>query len=218
MHNSKKQQGEATRKQILEINARRFAEQGYDGTSLEAIAKEVGVAKSSVLWHFGSKEALLYEVIRGVLGPWEQSQAQELAAILEPKERLAYAIRSWQRLAVEHPDTLLLLLTVMLHGIDSNAELSGKFRDMYRGYRRTIAQAVEFGMQEGVFRRDVQPDEVAGLILGAFQGVFVQWYLDKEQVKLETATESLIRFAVRMLTAQTSPNVEKVVAAPGPTN
>ena len=52
---------------ILEATLRLLATRGVHGTSLDAVAEATGVAKSSVLWHFGSKEELLLrEYVMGV--------------------------------------------------------------------------------------------------------------------------------------------------------
>jgi AcrR family transcriptional regulator len=214
----KKQQGEATRKQILEVTARRFAQHGYHGTSLEAIAKQVGVAKSSVLWHFGSKEALLYEVIQGVMTKWEKEQTAELLAITDSRERLSKMVDAYKQLMRERPDTLLLFLTVMFEGIDSNTELTQKFREMYKGYRAAIKLAIDLGIQEGVFRKDVAAEDVATLILAGFDGIFIQWYLDREAFDLDRASDNLKRLITRYIDLAPTVSVEKEVAAPVPVN
>jgi AcrR family transcriptional regulator len=213
----KKQQGEATRKQILEVTARRFAQHGYHGTSLEAIAKQVGVAKSSVLWHFGSKEALLYEVIQGVMSKWEKEQTAELLAVTDSRERLYKLVDAYKKLTRERPDTLLLFLTVMFAGIDSNTELTDKFREMYKGYRAAIKLAIDLGIQDGVFRKDLAADEVASFILAGFDGMFIQWYLDRDHFDLDRAAENLKRIVSRFIEIPGTVGTEKSVAAPGPT-
>ena len=51
-----------TEEAILEATLRLLATRGIHGMSLDLLSDEVGVAKSSILWHFGSKEELLLRV------------------------------------------------------------------------------------------------------------------------------------------------------------
>ncbi len=52
-------QAEATRAQILETAQRLFAELGYDATSLQMIADELGLTKAAVYYYFHAKSDIL---------------------------------------------------------------------------------------------------------------------------------------------------------------
>ena len=47
-----------TKRKIFETSMKLFAEKGYDGTSIEEITSEVGVAKGTLYYHFSSKEEI----------------------------------------------------------------------------------------------------------------------------------------------------------------
>src|SRR4029450_3579787 len=66
-----------TEEAILQAPMRLLATRGIQGTSLDLLAEEVGVAKSSVLWHFGSKEELLLRVAERVLDEVARGPVQE---------------------------------------------------------------------------------------------------------------------------------------------
>ena len=52
-------QAERTRQQILETAQRLFTELGYDATSLQMIADEMGLTKAAVYYHFRAKNEIL---------------------------------------------------------------------------------------------------------------------------------------------------------------
>mgnify|MGYP001803003311 CR=1 FL=1 len=54
------------RKTYVELATRLFAQDGFDGVSLAALAKEAGVSKQAVLHFFGTKERLYAEVLNAL--------------------------------------------------------------------------------------------------------------------------------------------------------
>jgi AcrR family transcriptional regulator len=56
-------QAEHTRQQILETAQRLFTELGYDATSLQMIADEMGLTKAAVYYHFRAKSDILHATL-----------------------------------------------------------------------------------------------------------------------------------------------------------
>jgi AcrR family transcriptional regulator len=50
--------GERTRRRLLELAVRRFADEGYRATSVSAIARDAGISQAAVYAYFANKEAL----------------------------------------------------------------------------------------------------------------------------------------------------------------
>ena len=57
-----KQQALETRQHILDVALRLFSQQGVSSTSLAAIAKEAGVTRGAIYWHFKNKSDLFNEI------------------------------------------------------------------------------------------------------------------------------------------------------------
>jgi len=57
----------AGRAQLHETALRLFARDGVDGTSLQAIADEIGVSKAAVYYHYKTKDEIVLDVLRPML-------------------------------------------------------------------------------------------------------------------------------------------------------
>ncbi|MBZ5737359.1 TetR/AcrR family transcriptional regulator [Nocardioides mangrovi] len=69
------------RDQLLAAAERLFADQGVDATSLRAVMAAAGTNVAAVNYHFGSKDALLAEVIRHRSGTLRAEREERLVAL-----------------------------------------------------------------------------------------------------------------------------------------
>ncbi|HHO51064.1 MAG TPA: TetR/AcrR family transcriptional regulator [Deltaproteobacteria bacterium] len=111
---------EALRQRILGEATRLFAEQGYDGTSLQQIAKASGVSKALVLYHFSSKEGLKHEAASKLVRAWESLLPRLMLSITgggDPIETVLQETLAFLRTEVHLPRFVLREL------INANSDL-----------------------------------------------------------------------------------------------
>src|SRR4030095_3659858 len=115
------EQAAALRESFLTAALESFLDKGYAATSIEAIARDAGVAKITIYRQFENKEALFREVVhRAVSSARETTQSPVRAPLFRPgsdarQVRVDLAARM-SRSATE-PQTLALLRLVIAEAV-----------------------------------------------------------------------------------------------------
>lgn len=160
------------RQRIIDAAARMFHENGYTATSVQDIARAVGLLKGSLYYHFRSKEELLYEVIKtthdgGVemLESWDRLD-------LSPPELMAAAVRDVVRYTTDH----VVPVGVLIHDLRSlSAERRERIVSERDRFDRFLREVVQRGKDEGHFRQEARPELVAMALLGMTNWIYT-WY------------------------------------------
>ncbi|WP_298942720.1 TetR/AcrR family transcriptional regulator [uncultured Psychromonas sp.] len=101
--------------QILTSAEQVFAERGYRGTTVAAIAEAVGLPKANILYYFKTKEGLYKAVINQLLTLW-MNHMNEMSADSHPNEALPKYISNKIRQSKEHPNASRIFAAEVLHG------------------------------------------------------------------------------------------------------
>src|ERR1051325_6230073 len=83
---------EPSRKQLMVAAIDCFARFGYQGTSIDRIARAAGVTKGAVYYHFRDKEELLFEAVKDRVGGFERQVLAEVKSGQDALERLRHVV------------------------------------------------------------------------------------------------------------------------------
>jgi AcrR family transcriptional regulator len=155
---------------VLQVAVDLFNERGYDGASMEDLAKRLGLAKSAIYHHVSGKEELLRLALDRALDGW--SEAAERARVLDAPAivRLEMLVRG----TVAVLEAQLPYVTLLLR-VRGNSEVEREALARRRSFDRLVAALVEEAERDGDIRADVDPKVTARLLFGMVNSI-VEWY------------------------------------------
>jgi AcrR family transcriptional regulator len=149
-----------------------FNRRGYDGTSMEDLAKELGVTKSAIYHHVPSKshllEAALDEALDGLTSVIDQARSADSATSAYDRLRTAVA-QSIEVLAAHLPAVTLLLR------VRGNSEVELEALRRRRDIDAALAALVQDAVDEGALRADIDPGLISRLLFGTVNSL-IEWY------------------------------------------
>jgi TetR/AcrR family transcriptional regulator len=134
---------------ILDVALQQFGTRGYEATSLDAIAAELGVRKQTVLYWYPSKQALLDAVVARSAEELHVTIDAALVSAGPGLARLDAVMRAVFRFAVRRPALLGLLREVGRLGSEAAGDLAARVQPL-------VERAVRFlddEMDAGTVRR-----------------------------------------------------------------
>jgi AcrR family transcriptional regulator len=155
---------------LLLVAARTFTERGYDGTSMEDLARKLGITKSAIYHHVDGKEELLRLATDRALDGLSAVMAESAAMNAPAIDRLEHVVRRSVDVLVEELPFVTLLLRVRGNTPVERRALARR-RDIDHAISALVAQAEA----DGDVRPDVDPALTARLLFGMVNSL-VEWY------------------------------------------
>lgn len=171
-----------------------FARYGYQGTSIDRIAREAGVTKGAIYYHYKDKNDLLSAAVADRVAEFEE-RVQKACDGVGPAESLRRILAVSIEHALSH-DRPRFAIKLMVEAIDTHDPLLEEMRGMMRRFRAFVRNVVRAGQEAGAFRADADADAVAATLTSAVIGAETQYYLDPDRFRLQQTLET---FAVQLL-------------------
>ncbi|TVZ02714.1 TetR/AcrR family transcriptional regulator [Trebonia kvetii] len=148
-----------------------FAEHGERGSSLKEIADRLGMSQAGLLHYFRSRE----ELFVAVLAERDAIDAEQTRdSVTSPGEAVARTAEH----NMKTPGLVDLFITLSAASIDPAHPAHEFFTGRYADLEATVADGMRRGQADGRIRRDVEPAELARLLLAVSDGLQVQWRLN----------------------------------------
>jgi len=149
---TRKRRKDARPGEILAAAFAEFAESGFQGTSMEAVAARAGIVKGTVYRYFPNKQALFEEAVRARILPiLEQVSSAVHMQDLSPREQLSRLLRNLHR-HLDDAEARSLIRILIAEGEHFPELLSFYHREALSRLHILIRHMLQRGVASGEFR------------------------------------------------------------------
>jgi AcrR family transcriptional regulator len=192
-----------TRGKILHAALALYAEAGFHGTSIRAVAAQVGINSATLYAHYPSKEQVLADLV--LIGHQELAVRLNGAVEALPPdagavEQLAALTRAHVLMHTDYP-LLAVVTNSELHAL--SADLAAPALELRAAGSRLLIDVIERGVKDGVF---AVPDLLlTATAIGSLGMQVAHWFGPDQPYSREQVADVYTQLALRLVAAPESP-------------
>ncbi|WP_099158701.1 TetR/AcrR family transcriptional regulator [Virgibacillus ndiopensis] len=168
-------------KQIIDAAVEVIAENGYHASQVSKIAKKAGVADGTIYLYFANKEDILVSLFEEKMGQFVEQITNSINQKRSASEKLLTLIEMhFRQLAKDHQ----LAIVTQLELRQSNKDLRLKINSVLKPYLATIDDIINEGVEENIFRNDLNLPLVRQMIFGTLDETVTNWVMKEQKYDL----------------------------------
>jgi AcrR family transcriptional regulator len=183
------------RDQIMDTARRLFGEYGSTDVSMDEIAAEAGVARSTVYVYFANRDDLLQACVQSMYDGLQETIGAVVAGDTPPVERLRAVILGVLERVDESPDFFrLAMATQATAGAAGSAAVGGVLMLIGLDMMRVLEELVTAGIEAGEFRSDLDPERAVVLVGQQIYGALSVRAGEPDPIPAEQAADEICEF------------------------
>ncbi|MGF6590775.1 TetR family transcriptional regulator [Pseudomonas vranovensis] len=197
-----KEEAQETRAQILEAAEKAFYKRGVARTTLADIAKEAGVTRGAIYWHFNDKAELVEAMLDSLHEPLDAlARASESEDELDPLGCMRKLLVRLMHQMVLDPKTRRIneILHHKCEFTDDMCEIRQQRQASTIECHAHIALSLGNAVKRGQLPADVDPERAALAIYAYIDGLIRRWLLLPDSFDLLNQAEQWIDTGLDML-------------------
>lgn len=196
-----KAESAATRETLLDAAEAVFYEKGVARASLEQIARQAGMTRGAVYWHFRDKADLFRALLERVRMPFQElvDEIDDPSLAEHPLEAVRLACRQgFERL--ERPE-YLRVYAILIHRCEffSDIDPIAMQSELANEALGALQTYFEGAARRGQLRDDISPEVAARLMQSALSGVFHDWLRTPEAFSIRTHGMAMVEALLRLV-------------------
>lgn len=195
-----------TKEKIVKTGLRLFLQKGYERTSLNDIARQVGISKPAIYHHFKNKDELFHGVLSlffEEMGKWSKSRFESCKTLKELLKAFFQSLTSFREaadtiLGKQRKDAAYSFLELLLTATKRDPGIQKRIEQGFLMTRKFLKDELVKAQKRGEIRRDIDCETLAFQIHALIEGTGVISYLDKS-VEVETIGNKMFNNVWKML-------------------
>jgi len=186
---------EAKKLEILNAAIKVFAKNGVAKTKMADIAQAADIGKGTIYEYYRSKEQIFHEAFIQIHSHTQEVISQILGQVDNPIEKIRLLVNTYlKHFLDESEDFVEIMMDFWAEGVrNKNADVFKiiDLNQIYTRFRNLVSEILEDGIRKNIFRQK-NTKLTASVLLGAFDGLLIQWIMDRSVFNVHEAADELL--------------------------
>ena len=186
---------EAKKMEILHAAMQVFAQKGVVNTKMIDIATSAGIGKGTIYEYFRSKEDIFASSYIYFFSMTKSMVLDGLSKEDDPSSQLLIVLKisldAFMHLGGDYANIMMDFWAEGIRTKNQDLLAAINLKGIYKDYRKLIEKILKEGIKKDVFK-PMDTHSIASILIGAFDGILLQWIMDRKAINLKKAPTILL--------------------------